>query len=222
MSSSSSNFAMSRTNGSVSRTNSSKITKTASSVTKEELLPPTTFNKTLKAIQNYKNEKNDITPLKEEIKKKINMYFIGFFCIFLILIISTSSIVIDKYKEVCLKNPNLKNDMNVIYGIAIFNITLTILLIISCVIIYFNIKVDFITKNKNYIVYIFILLITIMNMSINSRFIKIRSRCYSDSEQDQTSNWLWINYALTLPICLLIIILYYLYDKFKLENWKFS
>jgi hypothetical protein len=204
-----------------SRTTSSPSSKSKVEIPKPVLLQPTIFNKSLKAIENYKHDKNDLVSLKDEIKIKINMYSIGFFCIFLILIISTSSIIIDKYNKICDEKPDQKNEMKVIYGIAMLNIILTFLFIVSLVIIFYNIKVDFVIKNKNYIVYILVLLISIFNMSINSRFIKILNICYSDSEK-HSINWLWINYALTLPICLLVIILYYLYEKFKLENWKFS
>ena len=58
---------------------------------------------------------------------------------------------------------------------------------------------------------------------------KTRFRTFENdlTEENPREDLVWaglrrINYALTLPICLLIIILYYLYDKFKLENWKFS
>ena len=232
MSSSPSKLVMPKTNNSrtnISSKSSSKTSSKSSTNTntntniKDDIsLKKTTFNKTLKAIENYNNDKKDKNgkniSLKEEILKKINMYFIGFICIFLILIFSTSSIVINKYKEVCSKNPNLKNEMNFIYIIAILNIILTILFIISFIIIFFNYNVEFVKKNKNVIIYLLTLIISLLNMSITTRFIKIRRKCYLESEPDYKSNWLWINYTLTLPICLLILILFYLYNKFKLEK----
>jgi hypothetical protein len=234
MSSSPSKLVMPKTNNSRTnissksstiKTNSSKTSSksvTNTNIKDDISLPRTSFNKTLKAIENYNNDKKDKNgkniSLKEEILKKINMYFIGFICIFLILIFSTSSIVINKYKEVCSKNPNLKNEMNFIYIIAILNIILTILFIISFIIIFFNFNVKFVKKYKNVIIYLLILIISLLNMSITTRFIKIRRKCYLESEPDYKSNWLWINYTLTLPICLLILILFYLYNKFKLEK----
>jgi hypothetical protein len=149
--------------------------------------------------------------LKSDIKKKITMYSIGFLIIFVILIINTYLEIINKYQEICLINPNFKNNMYFIYIIAILNIILLIIFIASCLILFLNLNVKFVIKNKNFIIYPLALIITIFNMTINSRFIMIHSKCYP--ELFYKSNLLWINYALTLPICLLILILYFFNNK---------
>ena len=177
---------------------------TASSKTIKELLSIffNTFTNFFEKVNSkiFKNDNN----FKEDVQICLKLYLIIFLIIILIFSLTTSIVTIKYHEEICENNKELKDDMNIIFNLAIFNIVCTFIFILFCVLQYYE---------KNYIlikilVLIFFLLIISLNMAISSNFIINISKC--TFETNHLYNYMWINYAITLPICLLILILFYI------------
>ena len=149
--------------------------------------------------------------IKEDVQICLKLYLIIFLIIFLIFSLTTSIVTIIYNEEICENKKELKDDMKIIFNLAIINIVCTFIFILFCVVKYYE-------KNNilliNILVLIFFLLIISFNMAISSNFIINISKC--TFETNHLYNYMWINYAITLPICLLILILFYiLYFKIK-------
>ena len=142
---------------------------------------------------------------KEDVQICLKLYLIIFLIIFLIFSLTTSIVTIIYNEEICENKKELKDDMKIIFNLAIINIVCTFIFILFCVVKYYE-------KNNilliNILVLIFFLLIISFNMAISSNFIINISKC--TFETNHLYNYMWINYAITLPICLLILILFYI------------
>ena len=156
------------------------------------------------------------TDLKKGVKMYLTILLTIFLTLFLIFSLTTSIVSIIYYNEICSNNYRLKDEMNIVYYLAIFNIIFIFLFIVLFILLYLK---DFISnKIINYIndwkiIYWVGLLISIINMVISSKYIIILSKC--NFETNHLSNYLWINYTITLPIYLLIYILNIFYNKIK-------
>jgi hypothetical protein len=145
--------------------------------------------------------------LKKEVKTFLILYLAIFLIIFFIFLLTTSIVTIKYYDEICSNNIELKHNMNIIYNLSILNIICLFIFIILFGLQYYdydNIIIKFL-KTKIF-VYIFLILITSLNMIISSNFIINISKC--NFKTYHLYNYMWINYAITLPICLLILILF--------------
>jgi len=144
------------------------------------------------------------TDFKGEVEICLQLYLIIFVIIILIFILTTSIVTIKYHEEICDNNESLKDDMNLIFNFAISNIIFTFIFIVLLILQYnYDTKYLFFIK---ILVILFFLLIISLNMVISSHFIINISKC--NFKTNHLYNYMWINYAITLPICLLILILF--------------
>ena len=167
------------------------------------------------------NKNTEGSDLKKEVKLYLIILLTIFLTLFLILSLITSMVAIRYYDEICSNNKILKDEMNTVYYLAIFNI-LFVIGFIGLFLLLYLINKELIgnqiyniikTMNDLNIIYWYGLLILIMNMYISSKLIIIISKC--NFETNRLYYYLWINYAINLPICLLILILNIFYNKIK-------
>jgi Na+/alanine symporter len=153
------------------------------------------------------------TDFKEEVKTYLKICLIICLAIFFIFFLTTSILTIQYYNEICSNNISLKQNMDIIYNLAICNIAFLFIFIILCGIQYYD-KIE-LFKNMIfvYLLIIFFISIIFLNMYISYNLIYNISRC--DFRTYNLYNYLWINYAITLPISLLILIFYIIHSKIK-------
>jgi hypothetical protein len=153
---------------------------------------------------------------KKELKIYLIIFLTIFLTLFLIFTVTTSMVTIQYYEEICSNNKKLIDDMTFIYRLAILNRILIVVFIGLFA------SLNLITKgliNEKYIniindwkiIYWLGLLISSINMFISSKLIINISKCNFDTYY--LYYYLWINHAITLPICLLILILNIFYNK---------
>ena len=106
------------------------------------------------------------TDLKKGVKMYLTILLTIFLTLFLIFSLTTSIVSIIFYNEICSNNYRLKDEMNIVYYLAIFNIIFIFLFIVLFILLYLK---DFISnKIINYIndwkiIYWVGLLISIIN-----------------------------------------------------------